>query len=46
MPNYDIVCRVVHAATDEQPLVIPQEAVVVAGPRAIRRVWGRRCIRR
>jgi len=34
-PVYDIVAGVVHAATDEAPLVIPENAVVVAGSRAI-----------
>ncbi len=34
-PVYDIVRGVVHAATEDGPLVIPEEAVVVAGSRAI-----------
>ncbi|MEZ5356151.1 MAG: 2,3,4,5-tetrahydropyridine-2,6-dicarboxylate N-succinyltransferase [Bryobacteraceae bacterium] len=34
-PVYDIVRGAVHSATDEQPLMIPEEAVVVAGSRAI-----------
>lgn len=34
-PVYDLVRGVVHRATDDQPLVIPAEAVVVAGSRAI-----------
>ncbi len=34
-PVYDIVRGKVYAATDDQPLVIPEEAVVVAGSRAI-----------
>jgi 2,3,4,5-tetrahydropyridine-2-carboxylate N-succinyltransferase len=33
-PVYDIVRETVHHATDEEPLVIPEEAVVVAGARA------------
>lgn len=34
-PVYDLVRGVVHRATEDQPLVIPSEAVVVAGSRAI-----------
>ena len=34
-PVYDLVRGVVHRATDEQPLVVPEEAVVVAGSRAV-----------
>jgi 2,3,4,5-tetrahydropyridine-2-carboxylate N-succinyltransferase len=34
-PVYDIVRNTVHRATDDAPLVIPEEAVVVAGSRAI-----------
>jgi 2,3,4,5-tetrahydropyridine-2-carboxylate N-succinyltransferase len=34
-PVYDLVRGVVHRATGEEPLVIPEEAVVVAGTRAI-----------
>jgi 2,3,4,5-tetrahydropyridine-2-carboxylate N-succinyltransferase len=34
-PVYDLVRNVVHKATDEQPLVIPEEAVIVAGARAV-----------
>ncbi|MBM3735745.1 MAG: 2,3,4,5-tetrahydropyridine-2,6-dicarboxylate N-succinyltransferase [Acidobacteria bacterium] len=34
-PVYDIVKGVVHSATGDQPLVIPPEAVVVAGSRGI-----------
>jgi 2,3,4,5-tetrahydropyridine-2-carboxylate N-succinyltransferase len=40
-PVYDVVRGVVHAATDAQPLVIPPEAVVVAGARAITQGRGR-----
>lgn len=34
-PVYDLVKGAVYAATDEQPLVIPSDAVVVAGSRAV-----------
>jgi len=34
-PVYDIVRGLVYAATDEEPLMIPEDAVVVAGSRAI-----------
>ena len=34
-PVYDVVRECIHSATDDQPLVIPEEAVVVAGSRAI-----------
>lgn len=34
-PVYDVVRGEVHRATDEQPLLIPEGAVVVAGSRAI-----------
>ncbi|MDP8979838.1 MAG: 2,3,4,5-tetrahydropyridine-2,6-dicarboxylate N-succinyltransferase [Acidobacteriota bacterium] len=34
-PVYDLVRNKIHSATDDQPLVIPEEAVVVAGSRAI-----------
>lgn len=40
-PVYDIVRGVVHTATDSQPLVIPAEAVVVAGSRAVSKGQGR-----
>ncbi|HUJ30423.1 MAG TPA: 2,3,4,5-tetrahydropyridine-2,6-dicarboxylate N-succinyltransferase [Candidatus Acidoferrum sp.] len=40
-PVYDIVAGVVHAATDEAPLVIPENAVVVAGSRAIEHGHGK-----
>jgi 2,3,4,5-tetrahydropyridine-2-carboxylate N-succinyltransferase len=43
-PVYDVVRREIHRATDEDPLVIPEGAVVVAGSRAITsgagRDWG------
>ena len=34
-PVYDLVKGTVHSATDDQPLVIPAEAVVVAGARQV-----------
>lgn len=34
-PIYDLVRETVHRATEEQPLVVPEEAVVVAGSRAV-----------
>jgi len=34
-PVYDVVRGVIHRASDTEPLVIPEEAVVVAGSRAI-----------
>ncbi|MBZ5577504.1 MAG: 2,3,4,5-tetrahydropyridine-2,6-dicarboxylate N-succinyltransferase [Acidobacteriia bacterium] len=34
-PVYDLVRNTVHKATDEDPLIIPEEAVIVAGSRAI-----------
>src|ERR1700753_4053557 len=34
-PVYDLVRDTVHRATDDSPLVIPEEAVVVAGSRAV-----------
>jgi 2,3,4,5-tetrahydropyridine-2-carboxylate N-succinyltransferase len=44
LPVFDLVRGVVHRATDELPLIIPEEAVVVAGSRQIRsglgREWG------
>jgi 2,3,4,5-tetrahydropyridine-2-carboxylate N-succinyltransferase len=43
-PVYDLVRGVVHRATEDEPLVIPEEAVVVAGARAVTsgigREWG------
>jgi 2,3,4,5-tetrahydropyridine-2-carboxylate N-succinyltransferase len=43
-PVYDLVRETVHRATDDQPLVIPEEAVIVAGARAITggpgKAWG------
>jgi 2,3,4,5-tetrahydropyridine-2,6-dicarboxylate N-succinyltransferase len=40
-PVYDVVRETVHKATDDQPLVIPEDAVVVAGSRAITQGKGR-----
>jgi 2,3,4,5-tetrahydropyridine-2-carboxylate N-succinyltransferase len=34
-PVYDLVRGVVHRATGEEPLIVPEEAVVIAGARAI-----------
>jgi 2,3,4,5-tetrahydropyridine-2-carboxylate N-succinyltransferase len=34
-PVYDLVRNTVHRATDDEPLVIPEEAVIVAGARAV-----------
>jgi 2,3,4,5-tetrahydropyridine-2-carboxylate N-succinyltransferase len=34
-PVYDLVRGVVHRATDDLPLIIPEEAVVVAGSRQV-----------
>jgi 2,3,4,5-tetrahydropyridine-2-carboxylate N-succinyltransferase len=34
-PVYDLVRNTVHRANDEQPLVIPEAAVIVAGARAV-----------
>jgi 2,3,4,5-tetrahydropyridine-2-carboxylate N-succinyltransferase len=43
-PVYDVARGEIHRATDEDPLVIPEDAVVVAGSRAITsgrgREWG------
>jgi 2,3,4,5-tetrahydropyridine-2-carboxylate N-succinyltransferase len=40
-PVYDVVRGEVYSATDETPLIIPEEAVVVAGSRAIHRGRGK-----
>ena len=49
-PVYDVARGQIHRATDEDPLVIPEDAVVVAGSRAITSGpgldWGCRCTRR
>ncbi len=43
-PVYDLVKKIVHRATDETPLIIPEEAVVVAGSRQVQsgigKDWG------
>jgi 2,3,4,5-tetrahydropyridine-2-carboxylate N-succinyltransferase len=39
-PVYDIVRGKVYAATDTEPLMVPEEAVVVAGSRSISRGVG------
>jgi len=43
-PIYDVVRGIVHGASDDQPLVVPAEAVVVAGARAFQhgpgKDWG------
>jgi 2,3,4,5-tetrahydropyridine-2-carboxylate N-succinyltransferase len=43
-PVYDLVRETVHRASDDAPLVIPEEAVVVAGSRAVKsgvgKDWG------
>jgi 2,3,4,5-tetrahydropyridine-2-carboxylate N-succinyltransferase len=40
-PVYDLVREAVYQASDDEPLVIPEEAVVVAGARAITRGKGK-----
>lgn len=40
-PLYDLARGVIHAAKDDEPLVVPEEAVVVAGSRAVGRGAGR-----
>jgi 2,3,4,5-tetrahydropyridine-2,6-dicarboxylate N-succinyltransferase len=40
-PVYDIVTGEVHSATDDEPLVIPENAVVVAGAREIQHGRGK-----
>jgi 2,3,4,5-tetrahydropyridine-2,6-dicarboxylate N-succinyltransferase len=42
IPVYDLVRDVVHAATETQPLVIPEAAIVVPGSRAINHPSGRK----
>jgi 2,3,4,5-tetrahydropyridine-2-carboxylate N-succinyltransferase len=43
-PVYDLVRETVHRASDDAPLIIPEEAVVVAGSRAVKsgvgKDWG------
>jgi len=40
-PVYDIVRNTIHRAADNEPLVIPEDAVVIAGSRAITRGPGK-----
>lgn len=40
-PIYDLVTGAIHKATDVEPLVVPENAVVVAGSRAIRQGRGK-----
>lgn len=40
-PVYDLVRNAVYKATDDEPLVIPEEAVIVAGSRAVTRGPGK-----
>ena len=40
-PVYDLVRNIVHKASDDEPLVVPEDAVVVAGSRAITRGPGK-----
>jgi 2,3,4,5-tetrahydropyridine-2,6-dicarboxylate N-succinyltransferase len=40
-PVYDVVRELVYTATDDRPLVIPEDAVVVAGSRAFARGKGK-----
>ena len=40
-PVYDLVREQIYTATDDEPLVIPEDAVVVAGSRAVSRGKGK-----
>jgi len=40
-PVHDLVRGKIYAATDTEPLVIPEEAVVVAGSRAVKSGMGK-----
>jgi 2,3,4,5-tetrahydropyridine-2,6-dicarboxylate N-succinyltransferase len=40
-PVYDLVRATIHRATDAEPLIVPEDAVVVAGSRAITRGPGK-----
>ncbi len=42
-PVYDLVRETVHRASDNEPLIIPEEAVVVAGSRTITSGKGQEC---
>jgi 2,3,4,5-tetrahydropyridine-2-carboxylate N-succinyltransferase len=41
-PVYDLVRDVIHAATESQPLVIPEEAIVVPGSRSVTHPVGKK----
>src|SRR6202051_1922830 len=41
IPVYDLVKDAVYSATEEQPLVIPEEAIVVPGARAVSNAFGK-----
>ena len=41
MAGIDLVREQIYAATDDEPLVIPEDAVVVAGSRAVARGKGK-----
>jgi 2,3,4,5-tetrahydropyridine-2,6-dicarboxylate N-succinyltransferase len=42
IPVYDLVRKAVYNATDDEPLVIPEEAIVVPGSRAVSHAYGKR----
>jgi 2,3,4,5-tetrahydropyridine-2-carboxylate N-succinyltransferase len=42
IPVYDLVKDVVYTATDTEPLIIPEEAIVVPGSRAITHAVGKK----
>ena len=42
IPVYDLVCDTVYSATDDQPLVIPEDAVVIPGSRAVSHPTGKK----
>ena len=41
-PVYDLVRDVIHAATESQPLIIPEEAIVVPGSRSVTHAVGKK----
>ena len=41
IPVYDLVRELVYNATDDEPLVIPEEAIVVPGSRAVTHAYGK-----
>jgi 2,3,4,5-tetrahydropyridine-2-carboxylate N-succinyltransferase len=41
-PVYDLVRDVIHAATESQPLIIPEEAIVVPGSRSVTHPVGKK----